>query len=101
MDDQTDIHRLAVALIANAQDLARELDWLATLLEVRLKTWFAEPSQSPPLPLAGAKPPALDSSSSTYANFLAEHDFSAAERLIVALALAPHLRCLLYTSRCV
>ena len=92
MDDQTDIHRLAVALIANAQDLARELDWLATLLEVRLKTWFAEPSQSPPLPLAGAKPPALDSSSSTYASFLAEHDFSAAERLIVALALAPHLR---------
>ena len=60
MDDQTDLHRLADALIANGRDLEAELEWLAQLLQRRLVEYFAEPSKSPALPGPDTPPPALD-----------------------------------------
>src|ERR1700712_1656119 len=96
MDDQTDIHRLADALIANlqqsAQDLERDIDWLANTLEARLKAYFGEPTHSPALPEEGPVAPVLGDSQSSYARFLTRYDISTAERLIIVLALVPHLR---------
>lgn len=92
MDDQTDIHRLADALIANAADLELELDWLANVLHARLLAYFAEPSQSPPMPTPELAPPDLSASNSPYADFLREHDLTPGERLLLLLALVPHVR---------
>ncbi|OYY95103.1 MAG: AAA family ATPase [Hydrogenophilales bacterium 28-61-23] len=83
---------MADALTANARDLARDLDWLTSMLEMRLSAWFAEPSRSPPLPLSGPQPAMPLGSGSLYAAFLLRHDITAAERLIILLALAPHVR---------
>ena len=92
MDDQTDVHRLADALNANGRDLHAELEWLAELLQRRLSLYFADPSNSPPLPSAEIPPPALEGSHSPYAGFIVQHHLTAAERAILTLALAPHLR---------
>lgn len=92
MDDQTDLHRLADALIANARDLEADLDWLARVLQARLATYFGEPSTSPPLPGEELPPPALADSRSPYAEFLQRHDLPPAARLLMLLALTPHIR---------
>jgi hypothetical protein len=92
MDDQTDIHRVADALIANAGDLEAELDWLARALQARLAAYFAEPSHNPALPSPELPPPAMADSRSPYALCIARHALIPAERLLLILALAPHLR---------
>lgn len=91
MDDQTDLHRLADALIANGRDLEAELEWLAQLLQRRLAEYFAEPSKSPALPGPETPPPALDGRS-PYARFVLQHHLTPSERAVLLLALAPHLR---------
>ena len=92
MDDQTNIYGLADALIANGRDLHAELEWLTELLQRRLSCYFADPSQSPPLPSTDIPPPSLDGSHSPYARFVSQHHFTATERAILTLALTPHLR---------
>jgi len=92
MDDQTDLHRLADALIANARDLEADLDWLVRVLQARLAAYFDDPSRSPALPARSLPPPALDPSHSPYAAFLHRHDVAPDERLLLILALTPHLR---------
>jgi len=74
-----------------AADLDAELAWLASLLQQRLDTYFAEQPASPPLPGALA-PPDPGDSDSAYAELLRVCALSAAERALLALALAPVLR---------
>jgi hypothetical protein len=74
------------ALTCNARDIGRELDWFADVLEARLAGYFraAEPRPSPsdiPPPEPG------DSPFGEFARALA-----APERLVLALALIPHVR---------
>jgi hypothetical protein len=92
MDDQTDFHRLADAVIANAGDLEADLEWLARVLQARLTAYFADPSRSPPLPADKLPPPAPGAQTSPYGRFLAQHGILPEERLVLLLALAPHLR---------
>jgi hypothetical protein len=92
MDDQTDFHRLAHAINSNAHDLGADLEWLAQALQLRLADYFANPSRSPLLPGEALPPPDLAISDSPYANFLRKCSLSAAERLVLLLALAPTLR---------
>lgn len=92
MDNQTDLHRLADALIANTRDLELDLDWLTRILQARLAAYFAEPSTSPTLPTPALSPPTLEGSESPYALFIQRHHPIPAERLLILLALTPHLR---------
>jgi hypothetical protein len=92
MDAHADVHRLADALTANGRDLEAELAWLGELLQRRLSAYFAEPSASPPLADLGPAPPGLDRDGSPYAHFVLHHQLSTAERAVLLLALAPHLR---------
>lgn len=93
MDDQTDFHRVANTLNGgNAHDLGAELEWLAQALQVRLSAYFADPTQSPPLPGDALPSPEHEYSNSPYANFLRDWRLSSAERLLLVLALAPTLR---------
>jgi hypothetical protein len=75
------------ALRLNARDLERELDWFARTLHARLKSYFggaeAEPFVLPEPPAPGPSP---------HGEFVCRHRLGAGERLVLALALAPHVR---------
>lgn len=74
----------------HAAVLERELDWFYRTLETRLRLHFGQ--ETPCRSLADLPPPELNGDSGAYAQLVAEHDFGPAERLVLALALAPHLR---------
>ncbi|MDP2715134.1 MAG: ATP-binding protein [Rheinheimera sp.] len=73
----------------NAGCLQQELDWLARCIELRLHSYF---QQQPLLLLQQAPPPPLAAGSGSYADFVLTQQLSAPQRLILLLALAPHLQ---------
>jgi AAA+ superfamily predicted ATPase len=78
---------------AGLEDLERELNWLARVLDLRFNLYFArEGPPGDPRTLADLAPPDPGDSPSAYARFLCEHRPALAERLAVILALVPHLR---------
>jgi hypothetical protein len=91
MDDTTALHGLADALTANAGDLDADLDWFSRVLEARLKGYFGAQGAPREDPLAIA-PPALEGSRSAYAQFVCENRLAPSARLVVLLALIPHVR---------
>lgn len=81
-------------VMANAQALDAELQWLDRVLKARLAAHFgntaehsAPPVLPPPPPLAPDNPTADD-----LARLVAHCGLGTAERLVLALALAPHLQ---------
>ncbi|WP_166837596.1 ATP-binding protein [Rheinheimera pleomorphica] len=74
---------------SNAQCLQRELHWLAQCIELRLHSYFQQ--QALDL-LRQAPPPALQPSQGSYASFVCQRQLSVNERLLLLLALAPHLQ---------
>ena len=74
----------------NAHDLALDLNWFALYLDARLHAHFAPP-EADPLTVPPA-PPDLSASDSCYARFLAHYGVSVPERLVLLLALIPHIR---------
>ncbi len=82
---------MADPLSANARDLEAELAWLAAVLQRRLDTYFGNPPASPALP-GDLLPPVLVEGSSAFADLLLASQLDASERLLMALALAPHLK---------
>ena len=90
MDAHASVRGVDDAVTANAGDLERELEWFAAVLDARLKTYFgpdAERKYRFYLP-----PPALDGSVSPYARFIRQHQVPPPVRLIILLALIPHIR---------
>jgi len=78
------------AVSDNARDLERELEWFARVLDARIKHHLGgvgDPGD--PLRIA---PPSLEGSESPWARFLREHRVPPATRLVILLALIPHLR---------
>ncbi len=74
----------------NARDLERELDWLGRVLDARLQHHLGGAGDAgAPLRIA---PPSLDGSASPWARFVREHEVPPATRLVILLALVPHLR---------
>jgi len=90
MDDTTAVHGLADALTASARDLDVELEWFARVLDARLKGYFGASGAPREDPLAIA-PPALEHGSA-YGAFLREHRVAPSVRLVILLALIPHVR---------
>lgn len=82
-----DIHDTA-APGSGASDLERELDWFARVLNARLHSHFR--TEGAGLPPDVIEPPELGES--LYAGFIRRHALSAAERLVLILALVPHIR---------
>jgi len=94
MDEISPLHRMADVLSDNAQDLERELNWFAEVLDARLRLYF-KPDQESEATLASIfdiLPPNLSDSNSYYAQFIQQHEFSSDERLTILLALIPHIR---------
>jgi len=72
----------------NAADLERELDWFARVLNARLKSYFhADGADSSPEPIAPPEP-----GEGSYGRFVEDLGLSAEERLVLILALIPHIR---------
>lgn len=67
--------------------LQAELKWLKDCLSLRLNSFFKGESEKTVLPGA----PSLDSAPDPYADFITSAKLSDSERLIVILALSPHL----------
>jgi hypothetical protein len=74
-------------------DLERELQWFARVLDLRFNAYFArEPPAGAPRDLAELPPPEPGDSLSAYACLLRERPLELVERLALILALVPHLR---------
>ena len=91
MDDTTAVHGLADSLTASARDLDADLAWFARVLEARLKGYFGAAGAPQEDPL-GIVPPPLEPGRSAYAAFLREHRVPPSVRLVILLALTPHVR---------
>jgi len=91
MDDTTAVHGLAHAVRANAADLEADLEWFTRVLDARLKGYFGDAGAARPDPLA-IVPPALPAERSDYARFVCEHRVPPSARLVILLALIPHVR---------
>jgi len=79
---------MANALIDNANDLERELEWFTEVLDTRIKSYFGAGNTS----VFDIPPPDLSNSYSYYAQFVHHYSLTIAERLLILLALIPHLR---------
>ena len=75
---------------ANAAVLERELDWLSEVLHARLTQRFGA-AEGGLAPLA-TPPPPLDVEGSAFGRLVNELRIGTVERLVLLLALAPHLR---------
>jgi hypothetical protein len=75
---------------ANAATLARELDWLDTVLSVRTRLHFNPADEF--ASVSAIAPPELTDAATPYARLVAENALGWTERIVIALALAPHLR---------
>jgi hypothetical protein len=90
MDDTTAVHQLADALRSSARDLDAELEWFARVLDARLKGYFGAEDAPREDPLC-ITPPPLECERSAYARFICENRVPPSVRLVVLLALIPHV----------
>lgn len=90
MDEKNDIYRVVSDLAENARDIELELEWFAEVLETRIKLYFnaADTGWS----VLDIEPPDLTWSNSFYARFVRHYELSVAERLVILLAMVPHIR---------
>ena len=94
MAEKTHLYRMANPLSENAQDLQRELNWFAEVLDTRLKLYFGTDNseQNTVTSIFEIIPPHLSQSNSYYAKFIHHYNLSSDERLVIILALIPHIR---------
>lgn len=78
------------SLQANARDLELELAWFARLLDARFKNYLKQDADSPKV--STVTPPDLSASDSPYARFIQHYQLTFAERVVLILSLAPHIR---------
>ena len=81
---------MANTLINNAHDLELELEWFADVLNARLNYYFGKDGSNADVLLI--QPPDLSQSNSYYGKFITDFQLTVPERLIILLALIPHIR---------
>ena len=77
-------------ILHNAEALRQELDWLQRCIDTRLKLYFELPSDY--AKFSDVVPPEFTDANSNYARFVQDHGLKPMERLVLILALAPHLK---------
>lgn len=75
---------------ANAKTIENELQWFQELLLLRGAVSFER--SSPEEAIEALIPPSLENQNSTYAIFVKQYNMNMAERLILILALIPHVK---------
>jgi len=77
-------------LKANADVLSREMQWLALVIDTRMKLYFSQDSDYNEIYELPA--PVLESNDSVYASVVNYYNMTFNERIILSLALAPHIQ---------
>lgn len=77
-------------LKANAETLGKELRWLAEIIDARMKIYWSQPVTVSDI--TEIEPPQLHDDESVYASIVRYYKMTFAERVILALALAPHIQ---------
>ena len=75
---------------SNAAALDRELAWFYQVLDTRIKLHFGHDCSYSEID--EVEPPALEGDASIYAQFVSHYRMNSAERLLLLLALIPHVR---------
>jgi hypothetical protein len=78
------------SIINNAMSLEQDLKWFSKVLEVRMKLYFDQ--ESSVSSVYDIKPPAFKNEESIYADFIIYYNLSFAERILLLLALIPHVK---------
>lgn len=76
-------------LKANAETLQREMQWLARVIEARMSLYWSRPTDVSAI--TEIIPPALEDDKSVFANIVKHYKMTFSERIVLALALAPHI----------
>ncbi|NOQ72219.1 MAG: AAA family ATPase [Crocinitomix sp.] len=74
----------------NANALSKEMDWLAEVLDCRFQNYFKNEGKFDSI--RDVKPLAFRNHKSKFAEFIKTYDLSFDERVLVAMALAPHVK---------
>lgn len=82
--------RMLVSMRANAVSLEQELDWFSRVLESGFRLYFGQACDHSSI--RDIAPPALAGQESEYARLVATLNMSFDERLVLMLALVPHIR---------
>lgn len=77
------------ALESNARALRVEMQWLKTVLDTRINLYFGQ--ESPYQSIWEIPVPDVDSMPSIYGEFVQRYNMSVSDRLVVLLALTPHI----------
>lgn len=75
---------------SNAAFLAREIEWFTKVLETRIALYFEQPA--PCTDIRQIEPPPVDEDDSEYAGCIRESGLGFEERIVLILALLPHVR---------
>ena len=73
----------------NASDLNLEFEWLRKVIQERISAHIEGTGAHP---VALVSPPELDASESPYAQYLLKHELEVPDRIILLLALSPHIQ---------
>lgn len=76
--------------LTNAQTINLELDWFQRLIQLRLKITFeqSETEQA----IQKLQPPSIENDSSPYAQLIREYGMGMEERIVLIMALVPHVK---------
>ncbi|MFT5821027.1 MAG: hypothetical protein ACI8ZM_002276 [Crocinitomix sp.] len=74
----------------NANALSKEMDWLAEVLDCRFQNYFKDEGKFDSI--REIKPAGFKNHKSKFAEFIKTYDLSFDERVLVAMALAPHVK---------
>jgi hypothetical protein len=77
-------------LKSNAAFLSREMQWLALVIDTRMKLYWSQ--ECAYTSVFQVLPPPLKDSTSMYAHIVLRYTMSFSERVVLALALAPHVQ---------
>lgn len=88
-------------IIDQAETLEEELDWCEAVMNTRFDQYFsAEDDPKTGVDVRTVQPPILVNDSSIYANTVLELNLNFDERIIISMALIPHLRPQAFDSFC-
>jgi len=91
MDESNSYNRMDMNIInQNAAVLEAELQWLALIIDTRMKLYWGQPCDYADINDVPVN--TLADSDTRYAKMIKEYDFSINERVVLLLALAPHVQ---------
>lgn len=87
---QQDADNIMEDITPNAVALHKEFDWLREIMQTRFHLYFGKETEHKEI--FDIPPPTLDPHASAYGSFVCKEDLTLPERVLLLLALAPHVQ---------